>query len=93
MQLAELDWMVCNGGADIWHLLPARGDKEAAWAADEQWDAHISFRHGWIPLGFLGICSHMQCPSSEPGCKESLASAPVLPRAWCRVLFRGFPCL
>ena len=44
MQLAELDWMVCNGGADIWHLLPARGDKEATWAADEQWDAHISFR-------------------------------------------------
>lgn len=45
VQLAELDWMVCNGGADIWHLLPARGDKEATWAADEQWDAHISFRH------------------------------------------------
>ncbi len=49
VQLAELDWMVCNGGADIWHLLPARGDKEATWAADEQWDAHISFRREGVP--------------------------------------------
>ena len=45
VDLAQVDWMVCNGGADIWLLLPAReGKKEATWAADEQWDSHISFR-------------------------------------------------
>ena len=45
MDLLEIDWMVCNGGADIWLLLPAReGKKEATWVADEQWDSHISFR-------------------------------------------------
>ena len=40
----ELDWIICNGGADVWHLLPERDGKEATWVADEQWEGHISFR-------------------------------------------------
>lgn len=42
--LQELDWMVCNGGADIWHLLQAGGGKDPKWSSDEHWDAHITFR-------------------------------------------------
>lgn len=40
----ELDWIVCNGGADIWHQLPSRNGKDATWVADEQWEGHIGFR-------------------------------------------------
>lgn len=44
--LQELDWMVCNGGADIWHLLQSRNGKDPTWSPDEHWDAHITFRQG-----------------------------------------------
>ncbi len=42
--LLELDWMVCNGGADIWHLLQTGEGKDPKWSSDEHWDAHITFR-------------------------------------------------
>ncbi len=42
--VGELDWIICNGGADIWHQLPERDGKEATWVADEQWEGHIGFR-------------------------------------------------
>jgi hypothetical protein len=64
VDLGELDWMVCNGGADIWQLLPAREGKGATWVADEQWDAHISFRRAWkLPPPFTSpsrwkLCMH-----------------------------------
>ena len=45
MPVGELDWMICNGGADIWQLLPEHDGKESTWVADEQWEGHISFRH------------------------------------------------
>ena len=46
MPVGDLDWMICNGGADIWQLLPEHDGKETTWVADEQWEAHISFRYG-----------------------------------------------
>lgn len=49
VNLQELDWMVCNGGADIWHLLQTRGGKEPKWSSDEHWDAHIAFRQALSP--------------------------------------------
>jgi hypothetical protein len=54
--LQELDWIICNGGADVWHLLPERDGKEATWVADEQWEGHISFR-----------CPSKISPSAHPG--------------------------
>jgi hypothetical protein len=48
----ELDWIICNGGADVWHLLPERDGKEATWVADEQWEGHISFRCPSLALLF-----------------------------------------
>ena len=44
MPVGDLDWMICNGGADIWQLLPEHDGKETTWVADEQWEGHISFR-------------------------------------------------
>ena len=44
--LQELDWLVCNSGADIWHATAAGGDaSKVAWSADERWEDHIDFRH------------------------------------------------
>lgn len=45
MPVGDLDWMICNGGADIWQLLPEHDGKETTWVADEQWEGHISFRY------------------------------------------------
>ena len=44
MAVGDLDWMICNGGADIWQLLPEHDGKETTWVADELWEGHISFR-------------------------------------------------
>lgn len=40
MELDGLDWIVCHSGADIWHCGP-----DGEWAADEQWENLIDFRH------------------------------------------------
>lgn len=48
--LQELDWMVCNSGADIWHLLQSKDGKARTWSSDEQWDIHITFRHVTPPF-------------------------------------------
>ncbi len=40
----ELDWLVCNSGADIWHATAAGDAGGVAWSADERWEHHIDFR-------------------------------------------------
>ena len=40
----ELDWLVCNSGADIWHATAAGDAGGVAWSADERWEDHIDFR-------------------------------------------------
>jgi hypothetical protein len=48
VNLADLDWIICHGGADIWHAkVPASG-KEQPWVADEQYEQHIDFRYSHI---------------------------------------------
>lgn len=71
----ELDWIICNGGADVWHLLPERDGKEATWVADEQWEGHISFRWDRDPLARAVT----KLVSNDK--KETVASAPTLQKA------------
>eukprot|EP00884_Botryococcus_braunii_P004374 jgi/Botrbrau1/13938/Bobra.0193s0005.1 len=44
VKLGEVDWIVCHGGADIWHAKVALPGQEQQWVADEQWEQHIDFR-------------------------------------------------
>ncbi|KAK9919093.1 hypothetical protein WJX75_009336 [Coccomyxa subellipsoidea] len=71
----ELDWMVCNGGADIWQLLQSRDGKDPTWSSDEHWDAHITFRWDRDPLARAVT----KLVSNDK--KETLASAPTLQKA------------
>ncbi len=71
--LQELDWLVCNSGADIWHATAAGGDaSKVAWSADERWEDHIDFRHVVavklnIPQSLVMI-SHARCYSFSVSC-------------------------
>ena len=40
----SIDWVLCNGGADIWHAESSADGKRVAWEADEQWERHIDWR-------------------------------------------------
>ena len=69
MTVGDLDWMICNGGADIWQLLPEHDGKETTWVADEQWEGHISFRSAHL--------LHLLRPLRLPSCvKEYYSSLP-----------------
>jgi hypothetical protein len=41
---ADIDWVICNSGADIWHAHPQPDGKSIDWKADEQWERHIDWR-------------------------------------------------
>jgi len=41
---ADIDWVVCHSGADIWHAHPQPDGKSIDWKADEQWERHIDWR-------------------------------------------------
>ena len=50
----DLDWVVCNGGADIRHS----GADGGSWSADEAWEQHIDWR--WASsLGFSSAVSSL----------------------------------
>lgn len=44
MSLEGIDWVLCHGGADIWHAMPDRDSGRMAWETDEQWERHIDWR-------------------------------------------------
>lgn len=44
--MEQLDWIVCNSGADIWHnFRDGQDEGKAGWHADESWEEHINFRY------------------------------------------------
>jgi hypothetical protein len=74
----ELDWLVCNSGADIWHATAAGDAGGVAWSADERWEHHIDFRRAPRPAPRRGADAADQAPCT------------VVCRALCSVTFDSF---
>ena len=77
----QVDWVVCNSGADIWHNIRDGSSDKAGWHADEAWEEHINFRrvHACTHPPMLGHCAVCMCMPylHQPLCPYSQVSCPA----------------
>ena len=72
LNVDALDFVVCNGGADIWHAHEGGGKADGAaasslvrWVADDAWEAHIAFR--WDRANLARFVSKALRPAEAGG--------------------------